>query len=61
VVVDFKIAQVTTALDPAPRAAEESSPFTRWVWHGEKPVWSPSPTASASQKPFPYYADKLFL
>ncbi len=38
----------------------ESSPLTRWVWHGKKPVRSPSPTASASQNtPVPYYADKL--
>jgi hypothetical protein len=40
------IAQVTTALDAAQRAAEgqrpQSSPLTRWVWHGKKPVRSPS-------------------
>jgi hypothetical protein len=47
---------LSTPLSAPPR---QSSPLTRWVWLGKKPVRSPSPTASASQNtPFPYYADK---
>ncbi len=44
--------QLSTPPSAPPR---QSSPLTRWVWLGKKPVKSPSPTASASQNtPFPY-------
>jgi hypothetical protein len=50
----FLVAQQQTISpihEPTPPSAppRQSSPLTRWVWLGKKPVRSPSPTASASQ------------
>jgi hypothetical protein len=38
--------------------SEQSSPLTRWAWHGKKPVRSPSYCVASQNAPFPYYADK---
>jgi hypothetical protein len=42
----LRLPQLSTPPSAPPR---QSSPLTRWVWLGKKPVRSPSPTASASQ------------
>ncbi len=39
----------TRRTSPTSAPPRHSSPLTRWVWHGKKPVRSPSPAASASQ------------